>query len=253
MSDVLTLLKAGTESQPLFMAHGMGGNAMEFSDLVKLVRTERPIYGLQAKGNDGAEEPFERIEDLARYYLDAIKQLQSRGPYFLIGFSLGGLIALEMAQQLSSSGEIVALLAMMDSYPHPTHLSLRQRIRLALRRSKVVGSEHGVGKTSAPPHVTHISADYAQPTPSAMRRAYDSAYLAWTRYRPRFYHGKIHFVRAAVPTIYPDNSVAVWGKLADEVEVQTVPGDHHEILTKNFEILGSVLSRYLAEALKALR
>src|SRR5450432_1342480 len=136
MSDVLTLLKAGTESQPLFMAHGMGGNAMEFSDLVKLVRTERPIYGLQAKGNDGAEEPFERIEDLARYYLDAIKQLQSRGPYFLIGFSLGGLIALEMAQQLSSSGEIVALLAMMDSYPHPKQLSLWQRTRLASRLIK---------------------------------------------------------------------------------------------------------------------
>jgi acetoacetyl-CoA synthetase len=253
MSDVLTLLKAGTGSQPLFMAHGMGGSAIEFSDLVKFVRTERAIYGLQARGNDGAGEPFERIEDLARYYLDAIKQLQSRGPYFLLGFSLGGLVALEMAQQLSSSGEIVALLAMMDSYPHPAHLPLWQRISLALRRSKVVDSEHGIGKTSAPPDTTHISADYAQPTTSAMQRAYDRANLAWTRYRPKFYQGKIHFVRAAVPTIYPDNPVAIWGKLADELEVQTVPGDHHEILTKHFEILGSVLSRYLGEASKAHR
>ncbi len=252
MSGVLTLLKAGTESQPLFMAHGMGGSAIEFSDLVKFVRTERCIYGLQAKGNDGAEEPFERIEDLARYYLDAIKQLQPRGPYFLIGFSLGGLVALEMAQQLSSGGESVALLAMMDSYPHPAHLSLWQRIRLALRRSRVVDAEAGVGQT-APRHITHLSADYAQPPTSAMRRAYDSANLAWTRYRPKFYQGKIHFVRAAVPTIYPDNPVAVWGKLASELEVETVPGDHHDILTKHFEILGSVLSRYLAEASKAHR
>jgi thioesterase domain-containing protein len=254
MSDALTLLKAGIESQPLFLAHGMGGSTIEFSDLVKFVRTERSVYGLQARGNDGAEQPFERIEDLARYYLEAIKQLQYRGPYFLIGFSLGGLVALEMAQQLSSTGEIVALLAMMDSYPHPKQLSLWQRTRLASRLIKRRTFTTTLFSTGSAPHLkssVHDPDDQAagqtDETTNTRLRAYDSAHLAWRHYQPRFYHGKIHFVRVAVPTIYPDNPIAVWGKLASELEVQTVPGDHHEILTANYEILGSVLSGYLAE------
>ena len=77
----LLQLKGGTEEQPIFLAHGLAGTAMDFYQLVKYVKTDRPIYGMQAKGTDGVDEPFERIEDLAQYHLDAIKELQPHGPY----------------------------------------------------------------------------------------------------------------------------------------------------------------------------
>jgi thioesterase domain-containing protein len=253
MIEVLTPLRLGKKSHPLFMAHGMGGRADEFVHLVGFVRTEQCIYGLQAKGNDGVEPPFERIEELARYYLDAIKRVQPHGPYFLVGFSLGGLVALEMARQISSSGEIVALLAMLESYPHPKQLSLSQRIRLVSRRVKrraltlLPFPTHFNPRLKSSVHEPDDQIAVRTHTLPVTKRAYESAYTAWKHYQPRLYQGKIHFVKAAVTTIYPDDPFAVWGKLVEEIEVQTVPGDHHGILNTYFGILGSVLSRYLRE------
>lgn len=249
MSEVLTLLKAGIEREPLFLAHGMGGSVNEFCELVKFLPTERPIYGLQAKGNDGVEEPFELIEDLADYFLDAIKKVQPRGPYLLMGYSLGGLVALEIAQRLSSKGEIVALLGMIDSYPHPHHLSLWQRIRLAARGVK--GRVSSTAPASSVPKPKSRAMDNPVPRtdpPSVTSRARQTGYVAWKQYRPRFYDGRICFVRAAISTIYPDDPIAVWSKFALKVEVRTVPGNHHGILAEHFEVLGSVLSEYLRDA-----
>src|SRR5438132_10198969 len=101
--------------------------------MIRHIQLRHPLYGMQAKSIDGVEEPFERIEDMAQFYLDAIKTLQPQGPYLLVGFSLGGLVTLEMAQRLSESGEKVALLAMLDSYPHISYLSPGQRLRLTTR------------------------------------------------------------------------------------------------------------------------
>jgi pimeloyl-ACP methyl ester carboxylesterase len=128
----LIQLKAGSDP-PVFIAHGLGGSAMDFFQIVKHIRPANTIYGMQAKGIDGVEEPLDRIEDMAQYSLDAVKQVQPHGPYFLIGFSLGGLVTLEMAQQLMAQGEKIGLLAMLDSYPNMRYLSLAQRARLATR------------------------------------------------------------------------------------------------------------------------
>lgn len=251
MSEALVQLKAGTESHPLFLAHGMGGSVVEFRDLVEFVQTERSIYGLEARGNDGVEKPFDRIEDSAQYFLDAIKKAQRAGPYFLLGYSLGGLVALEMAQQLASQGQTVGLLAILESYPHPTQLALGQRIHLASRMKR--RAMRAVPASPKPPLSASVrDSGYAlggrTHLPPVTERAYQSAYSAWTHYQPRFYEGKIHFVRAAISTIYPDDPLAVWGKLARELEVVTVPGDHHGILAEHCEILGSVLSEYLRNA-----
>ena len=73
---------------------------------------------------------------MAEFHLNAIREVQPDGPYALMGYSLGGLVALEMAQHLSKDGEKVALLAMLDAYPHMRHLSLGQRMRLTARQAK---------------------------------------------------------------------------------------------------------------------
>ena len=89
---------------------------MEFFPLVSKLEIDRPIYGLQARGTDGVEEPSNRVEDAALFFLDAIKHLQPRGPYLLVGYSLGGLITLEIARRLSENGETVALLVLMEAF-----------------------------------------------------------------------------------------------------------------------------------------
>jgi len=263
----LVLLRAGTGEPPVFIAHGLGGSAMDFFQLVKHIEVPNPIYGMQAKGIDGVDEPFERIEDMAEFHLDAIKKLQPHGPYVLIGYSLGGLVALEMAQRLSANRETIALLAMLDAYPYVTYLSRGQRLRLMARQA----GQHASALRKLPSqeafsYVNRLferglrmladlsgSASYQPPIgvsySPAMQRVRDKAYLALTRYRPRFYPGKISFVRAAVSSDFPEDPAAVWAKLVNEIEVKTVPGDHLGIVTTHFESLASALSHDLNGAL----
>jgi acetoacetyl-CoA synthetase len=239
---------------------------MDFYQLVKHLKSERPMYGMQAKGADGVDEPFDRIEDLAQFHLDAIQELQPHGPYFLVGYSLGGLVTLEMAQRLTEKGEKVALLAMIESYPHARFLSTIARARLATRMAKNRASAVGRwpirnalsyiirpsdrnsqvsrdGNGDAPDHVpAGVSLT------ATMQRARDCAYAALARYRPRFYNGAIKFVRAEIASDFPDDPAAVWSSLAAKFQVETVPGDHLGILSAHFETLASVISRYLAEA-----
>jgi acetoacetyl-CoA synthetase len=260
---VLVLLKEGFVEPPLFITHGLGGSVIDFYQVVKHIQTPHPIQGMQARGIDGAEEPFDRIEDMAQFYLDAIRQVQPHGPYLLAGYSLGGLVTLEMAQRLTAAGEKVALLAMLDSYPDIRYLSFGQRVllltRLATRRAtttmKLPVSE-ALSLILRPSHrrSTAPSVSYKPPASvplsPAMQRARECAYLALTRYRPKFYPGKINFVRAEVPTDFPADPAAVWSHLAAQFEVETVPGDHLGIMSTHFESLASALSRYVKAALR---
>jgi len=252
----LLQLKAGTKQPPVFLVHGLGGSAIDFYQPVRHIQSQHPIYGMQARGFDGVEEPFARIEDMAQFSLEAIRALQQHGPYVLIGFSLGGLVALEMAQRLSASGEKIALLALLETYPHTRHLPLGQRLRLTARvagrqvmaaaRMPTREAISNILRNPASPLRTQRDGNESSPT---MQRVRDSAYLALTRYRPRYYQGKIMFVRAAIGTVFPDNPNAVWDRLAREFDVETIPGDHLGIMTTHFESLAAVLSRYLREAL----
>jgi acetoacetyl-CoA synthetase len=259
-------MKAGTEGAPAFIVAGLGGSLLELIQLARQIQSPHPILGLVARGVDGVDEPFDRVEDMAGYYLDVVKKLQPHGPYFLIGGSFGGLVMLEMAQRLTESGEKIGLLAMLDSYPHFRYLSLPQRARLIARRSKhhfstltqLPGRESlsyvvRLVKARMPAsgdHRKRMSERLAIATPlsPAMVRVRDSDYLALAGYRPRFYPGRIKFVRAESGSHFPEDAAAVWDNLADDVEVETVPGDHREMITTHFESLASVISRYLEEA-----
>jgi thioesterase domain-containing protein/acyl carrier protein len=105
--------------RPLFCIHPAGGTVFCYRDLARHIAPPRPVYGLQAVGVDGTRPPLERIEDMAAHYLAAIRGAQPRGPYLLAGWSLGGNIAYEMAQQLTHQGDEVAMLALLDTAALP--------------------------------------------------------------------------------------------------------------------------------------
>jgi acetoacetyl-CoA synthetase len=257
-------LKPGNQKLPILIAHGVGGRA-SFGELAKHIRTAHPIYGIQARGVDGMEPPFDRIEDMAAFYLDALDQLQPRASCILIGYSFGGLIALEMAQRLSEAGRNVPLLVLVDTYPHPRYLAPRQRVWLfskrvlghissmrqmpigrafsylagGLGRRLPIARAHALGPL--PPDASRLS--FAQTT----SRVKQSDFLALERYRPRFYRGKIKFVRPEANSYLPNNPTAVWKQLAAELDVETVPGDHLGMIGTHFESLAAVLTRYVNE------
>jgi amino acid adenylation domain-containing protein len=103
---------------PLFCVHPAIGLSWCYSGLLAHLPADRPVYGLQAPHVSGAAD-HGSIAEAARDYVAQIKAVQPNGPYHLLGWSLGGLIAHEMAVQLQESGERVAVLAMMDSYRLP--------------------------------------------------------------------------------------------------------------------------------------
>jgi acetoacetyl-CoA synthetase len=257
------LLKNGRRQPPILMAHGLGGRA-RFTELAKHIHTDHPIYGIQAKGIDGREEPFDRIEDMAHYYLEALKELQPQGPYILIGYSFGGLVALEMAQRLSKDEKEIGLLVLIDAYPYPRYMSARQRLQLGLQRSRSRISKlrqqtfdesvayflDGLKRRlriaevpqNAPLEGSRLS--LAQTTLQVKAKAY----LALASYRPQPYGGKIKFVKSEGDTFLPSNPVPVWADLAPDFEAETVPGNHLDMVTTQFEGLAAVLTRYLEEA-----
>ncbi|HZI11897.1 MAG TPA: thioesterase domain-containing protein, partial [Myxococcus sp.] len=107
---------------PLFFVHPASGVVFPFVQLARKLGTEQPFYGLQALGLDGTAPPQERVEDMARSYLEAVRARQPSGPFYLGGFSFGCLVAYEMALQLETAGEQVAMLALVDEpAPLPGH------------------------------------------------------------------------------------------------------------------------------------
>jgi len=120
----LVQLQSGAGRPPLFCVHPMGGEVFCYVDLAHYLGPDQPAYGLQARAWGCAGEQETTVREMAASYLQAVKERQPQGPYFLAGWSFGGLVALEMAQQLVSAGEIIALLGIMDT-DVKTHLETR--------------------------------------------------------------------------------------------------------------------------------
>lgn len=258
-------LKAGRQKTPIIIAPGLDGRA-SFSELAKRIQTDHPIYGIQAKGVDGLEEPQDRIEDMAQFYLGALNELQPKGPYILIGYSFGGLVALEMARRLSVENKDVGLLVLVDAYPHPRYLSSGQRLRLSAQRTKnrilamkqrtirgafsyfVDQLERRLDAAGVHIRGTRVpdapALSLAQTTLWVKRKAY----VALENYRPRPYSGKIKFIKSETDTYFPGDPFPVWAHLAAAFEVETVRGSHLNMVTTHFEGLATVLTKYVIEA-----
>jgi thioesterase domain-containing protein len=261
----LVPMKAGSREPAIFTTHGLGGSVMEIFDLVREIQTDHPIYGLQSKGFDGKEEPLTRVEDIAVQYLEAMKELQSRGPYVLIGYSFGGLVMMEIAHRLRENEEEIALLEMLETYPHNNLLSLTRRLALFGERAKrhvqtlsQLPMRKRIGYLTNHHERVHASWNHGSESKPpetgltegrALDRYNHAGMLALMRYRPRFYKGKMNFVKAArVSSSFPDDPKAIWQGLAEEFEIVSATGDHFSMVTTQCQDLASVLTRHLAAA-----
>jgi thioesterase domain-containing protein len=230
----LVLLNSGADAPPIFIAHGGASHVLELFPLMKHLRTPRAVYGLQSKGSDGSDHPLASVKDMAHFHLRAIQTVQPRGPYTLIGYSLGGVVMFEMARLLSARGEKISLLVMIDAYPCVRKIKPWTRAHLEFNQAKYRLSD-----------AIWSLRDRTRRTPlvDVRERADFSALLAWVRYRPGYYTGRVKFIRAE-NSEYPD-PVPLWRRFAAEFQVEITPGDHHGCLLTHCESLVSLLLRYL--------
>src|SRR5262249_55208892 len=101
---------------PFYCVHGMLGNVLRFYDLARYLGSDQPFFGLQPQGLDGRDSCHTRVEQMAAHYISEIRSIQPMGPYFLGGYSFGGIVAFEMAQQLTAQNQKVGLLILFDTF-----------------------------------------------------------------------------------------------------------------------------------------
>jgi amino acid adenylation domain-containing protein len=112
----LVQIKPGGDKPPLYIVHGSGLTVLVFNSLAKSMDRDQPVYGLQARGLNGVDEPFDNMKDIAAYYISEILEHNPNGPYYLAGYSFGGIVAYEMVKQLKAMGKEVDMLAIFDTH-----------------------------------------------------------------------------------------------------------------------------------------
>ncbi|MBD2022182.1 HAD-IIIC family phosphatase [Leptolyngbya sp. FACHB-36] len=113
--ESVVLIRSGGAKSPVFLVHDGDGETMLYRNLANRLKPDHAVYGLQPYSDEDCPILHTRIEDMAAYYVDKIQAIQPQGPYLLGGMCAGGVIAFEMAQQLKTSGQEVAIVALMDA------------------------------------------------------------------------------------------------------------------------------------------
>lgn len=114
--EILVPIQVLGNNIPIFVVPGAGGNVLNLMPLATALGNEQPVYGLQAVGLGGEAAPIDNVEEIAAMNIAAIKKIQPKGPYRLLGYSNGGIIAFEMAWTLINTGYEIDSLILFDSY-----------------------------------------------------------------------------------------------------------------------------------------
>jgi amino acid adenylation domain-containing protein len=222
---------------PVFCVHGYGNEVLWASGISRKLGADQPVFGLQPLGLDGRTEPLNRIEDMARRYVTEMCAIAREGPYYLIGYSLGGAIAFEMARQLEAARQQVAFLGLIDSgFPgmqEARRISLLMRLRL---HARAMAARESAGAIRYAGHrirsLWRRIAPEKDPRAAAARRVARASEKAWRSYAPGVWKGRITFFASTEQdeTIWEDSRPR-WRAIAGEgMQVIPVPGVHESIL-----------------------
>ena len=111
----LVRLQPEGNKRPFFCVHPASGTVGVFFEVAQMIDPERPFFAFQPPGIDGERDPFFDLRALASGYVRQMRKVQPKGPYTFGGWSVGGLIAFQMAHELLAAGEEVALLVLCDT------------------------------------------------------------------------------------------------------------------------------------------
>ena len=240
--------------RPLFFIHPSGGSVHWYADLARRLGKDQPFYGLQARGVNGDQEIHTRIEEMAACYVAAIRAAQPEGPYQLGSWSMGVIIAFEMAQQIRAEGQEVSLLAMLDQGPFTpgeppeddtAYLAdvFGKHVPVSVDRLRQMEPEAQVAHVLAEAkRVKFVYPDITLEQFSRFVHILKTHTEAWRQYEPQSYPGRVTLFRSAEQAEAGDLG---WGQVAlGGVEIHEVPGDH-------LSMIHEPDVRSLAEKLKA--
>ncbi|NMG19780.1 non-ribosomal peptide synthetase [Brasilonema bromeliae SPC951] len=252
---------------PLFCIHPLGGETLCYRNLSLHLGQAQPLYGVQPQGLDGKLSLLTRIEEMAALYIKEIQTIQPNGPYFLGGYSMGGIIAYEIAHQLNRQGQKVALLAMFDSgIPGAaTRLPLISRIFMHINnllqrgpsylRKKLIGWIEWSTYHLRAKYTHFLGIKEPLPQDDTHWDIIDANVLAWNEYTYQPYSGQITLLRVDENSDdSQDDAVGVksepllgWDKLVTGgIDVHYIPGSHYTLFEEpNVRVLAEKLRECL--------
>jgi acyl transferase domain-containing protein/thioesterase domain-containing protein/acyl carrier protein len=261
----------GGPRTPFFLVAGMFGNVLNLRHLAHLLGSDRPFYGLQARGLYGDAEPHRDLTEAARDYIAEMRLVQPHGPYMVGGFSGGGITAYEIAQQLTAGGEEVAALVMLDT-PLPQRGPLTRADRMTIQWLNLKEGGFGYPLRWATNRVKwefekrRTKTDPESEAPQFHNAAIEAAfYDAITRYQVKPWSGPLTLFRPPLvgkwqvgpgrwvsserAYVLADND---WTPSAPRIEVFEVPGNHDSmVLEPNVRVLAARMRRVLEAAERA--
>jgi amino acid adenylation domain-containing protein len=264
-STIVDIQPKGTK-RPIFWIHSLGGDGgggfFYYRRLATLLGQDQPSFGIRSP-----QEPFDKIESMAAYYIRALKEMQPQGPYQLGGFCFGGVVAYEMARQLENAGDKVSLLAILESSPpnldrlrdhlprsarfrienvyenlrdfvsHPTSEQLAMVKRKA-RKVRDKFSRRNGDAISQPPPALQDLIDMSKYPKDYVKYA-ETHWKALESYVPGSYDGTIHLFRARKQPLRITDPSLGWNVVAPgRVRISVIPGTHESMVTDpNVQIL----------------
>jgi thioesterase domain-containing protein len=261
----LVRLRKGVEDAPLFLFSGGDGNPHGLTPLASRMRNFRAMIGVDFCRRDEHGELPSTVEIMADRSCSAIRTLQPRGPYHIVGYSLGGLVAIEVARLLQESGEEIVLLGLIDTlFDHrfwPMRIFLRSQARLIRRHLAILlrlplnqmipvlfnRSQRlffRLARRQMPSSLT-ISTPKVE-TATAIEQ---HCKTLLGNYRPKYYAGRIAFFNAENHDDYGCHPTELWQGMAAEIECRTISGTHVGIVTNNASLtdLAAALDSNLEE------
>lgn len=245
----LVPVRPAGEGMPLYLVHGAQGNAFVSPQFMATLGNSRPFFAFRARGLDGLQSPHPNIASMASDYICEMKSKQAKGPYFLGGICAGGIVALEMAQQLRNLGESMAPILLIDpplqALPR-TGIDLYRIARGQLgyfrRRISHRLNLHGKQQQRTVKALRERLANGALTTELGRGIAFRSAVsvqhrfqLSLSRHHRKPYNGKVCLL-ASEQRLQTD--YRGFG-LTGEVRRYAVPGDHNDVLSVNNDVFAT--------------
>jgi thioesterase domain-containing protein/NAD(P)-dependent dehydrogenase (short-subunit alcohol dehydrogenase family) len=245
-SPLVTLQAGAPGRRPIFLVHPAGGSVLCYRQLPPHLGAEQPVHTLEAPALRGRRTPHKDVMAMAAEYATAVRAAQPEGPYALAGWSSGGVVAFEMAQQLRAAGEEVALLAMFDSLAPSVSPAMDDAALVAWFVCDLLGG--GIAVTAE----ELAGLGRGEHLPAALRRVRAAGALpagikdAEVRRHFSVFRASFDAVRAYVPRPWPgevllftatevlfqsiSDPLLGWGALAT-LERRSLPGNHYSLLT----------------------
>ena len=224
LSTLMPLHPDGTKP-PLFFVHPGGGTVLSYLELARNLDPDQPVYGLESLDLDEEQTLHNKVEDMAAYYIQVMQTIQTQGPYQIGGWSFGGLVAFEIAQQLQAQGQSVSTVVLLDTSPFTEYEELNEADDVDFLEELLARKNGAI--LGIPPELDVVQAQ-------RLLQVFKGHILAANDYNPQPYGGKVDLFLAE-GGIAADSleAIAGWQKLATKgVDVHWIPGDHHTMVTK---------------------